>query len=187
MDIITRREAKARGLRAFFTGRPCIRGHVSPRSVSTGHCNRCRADAQEARRQADPEAEKQRMRDYIAREGDNWAARSKAWREQNPERVIAKNAAFRAANPDYGVMWNRHQRAREAGAPGTFTLEDLNSLRKRQRNRCNGCGKRRKLGVDHIIPLSRGGTNWPDNIQLLCHSCNGRKERKTMEEWLRVR
>lgn len=31
------------------------------------------------------------------------------------------------------------------------------------------------LTGDHITPLARGGTNQPDNIQVLCRACNARK------------
>jgi 5-methylcytosine-specific restriction endonuclease McrA len=38
--------------------------------------------------------------------------------------------------------------------------------------------------VDHIFPVSRGGTHEPDNLQCLCRSCNSKKSDKTMAEWL---
>ena len=39
--------------------------------------------------------------------------------------------------------------------------------------------------IDHIFPVSRGGTHEPDNLQCLCRSCNSKKSDKTMAEWLR--
>lgn len=32
--------------------------------------------------------------------------------------------------------------------------------------------------VDHVVPLSRGGTNDPSNLVLACGSCNSRKRAK---------
>lgn len=29
--------------------------------------------------------------------------------------------------------------------------------------------------VDHIIPASQGGTDYPDNLQAVCHTCHTRK------------
>ena len=42
---------------------------------------------------------------------------------------------------------------------------------------CTCCGLTdiHNLTKDHIIPLSKGGTDTPDNIQLLCWACNGSK------------
>jgi hypothetical protein len=42
--------------------------------------------------------------------------------------------------------------------------------------KCANCGKRHGLEYDHKVKFSHGGTNGADNIQMLCRSCNMRKE-----------
>lgn len=44
-------------------------------------------------------------------------------------------------------------------------------------NRCACCGVSEwwNLTVDHIVPLTRGGTDDPTNLQILCHGCNTSK------------
>lgn len=51
-----------------------------------------------------------------------------------------------------------------------------------QEGKCNGCEVLfpfRNLTIDHIIPRSRGGTDDPDNLQLLCAACNSTKGDRT--------
>ena len=40
-QIITRKEAKANGLKKYFTGKPCQRGHISERTFPNGDCLKC--------------------------------------------------------------------------------------------------------------------------------------------------
>ena len=51
---------------------------------------------------------------------------------------------------------------------------------------CAGCNTHfpfRVMDVDHMLPRSKGGTDHPDNLQLLCSGCNRSKGGRTMAEW----
>ncbi|HFT9902344.1 TPA: hypothetical protein ACGTKE_001157 [Escherichia coli] len=41
MEIITRIDAAKRGLKRYYTGKPCKHGHDSERWVYNGHCVEC--------------------------------------------------------------------------------------------------------------------------------------------------
>lgn len=50
-------------------------------------------------------------------------------------------------------------------------------------NICLRCKKKRKLTVDHVIPLSKGGHDTEQNVQPLCKHCNCIKRDKLGKEW----
>ncbi|WP_373292174.1 HNH endonuclease [Deinococcus ruber] len=84
---------------------------------------------------------------------------------------------------------NSKQRAARATAPGIFTGHDIKALFVRQNACCLYCGI--KIGrnyarwhVDHFMPLSRGGSNFPENLVVACEPCNRAKYNKMPWEWL---
>jgi 5-methylcytosine-specific restriction endonuclease McrA len=76
----------------------------------------------------------------------------------------------------------RHLRRQTSGSgktfSSTFSLNNWVEIKKSQRYMCNDCGLKKKLTIDHIYPLSKGGHHNKKNIQALCHSCNSRKKDK---------
>lgn len=119
---------------------------------------------------------------------------SRQYRIDHPEKVkkcnqeyyvnhceeVAENVRrYRADYPERMVVYTQRRRAREAGATGDFTAEQFTELCEKYDNRCLCCGETKKLTADHIIPLSKGGSNDIDNIQPLCQSCNSKKHTQT--------
>jgi len=46
---------------------------------------------------------------------------------------------------------------------------------RRDAGKCARCGSRESLEYDHIVPVSKGGSNTARNIELLCEQCNRTK------------
>jgi 5-methylcytosine-specific restriction protein A len=83
--------------------------------------------------------------------------------------------------PASGSRCRRHQREyeRRRGTPAERGYDETWRLNVRvaitAQPFCSSCRSTTDLTGDHIVPLSRGGTNRADNIRVLCRSCNSRK------------
>lgn len=72
-------------------------------------------------------------------------------------------------------FYSRTREAKEKGANGKYSLLEWKNLKKRYNYRCPACDKVEpdiKLTIDHIVPISKGGSNNIENIQPLCKICN---------------
>jgi len=199
MKTITKIRAKELGLRHFYTGRPCKYGHFAARLVSCGNCTGCFVEYERKRYAANPEkilAKNRRWRvkhpEKINEISRNWcAANRKTARAikqkyaSKPEVKAQRKIWFKEyrQRPESKILSRQHKRTRralETGADGSHTPKDVANIFKMQRGKCAYC--RVKLAneyhVDHIVPLSAGGSNDRKNLQILCPPCNLHKHAK---------
>lgn len=71
------------------------------------------------------------------------------------------------------IVYNMNRRARKLGVDGIITVEYYNSV---INDPCLYCGQRGlPMELDHQIPMSRGGSNLPENVHAVCQFCNKAK------------
>lgn len=126
--------------------------------------------------------------------------KNKAYRDASRDKFLASMATSRAKKIDLYRKKNRknyrahpepykqrahERRARVLAAEGTFSGEQVRRMLEDQDCKCKACGDdiSDAYHEDHVIPLSRGGSNWITNIQLLCPPCNLSKGDKLPHEW----
>lgn len=176
--IVTRAEAKAAGSSRYFTGQSCPRGHIAQRVTTTGTCVFCARAMMLAYHKANKE-DHQRVFERQRR----WLKKNKRhgwdYYAKNAERMKARRRQRYIENPDKFKTAARNREAKKAGAEGSHTTAELQTLLNKQRGKCAYCHKsiRTKRHADHIVALSEGGSNWISNIQLTCPTCNMRKGR----------
>lgn len=129
---------------------------------------------------------------YYAEHRQERIAASKRYAAEHPEHLKAKRRerwlrekASKAWRCDAYRAHIRNYQARKRGAPGKHTGEDREAQYRRQHGRCYWCGEKvgAKYHVDHVVPLARGGTNWPSNLVIACPRCNREKGAKMPHEF----
>lgn len=105
-------------------------------------------------------------------------ARNRLWQTLNRAVVRAGAAIWRQNNREQVAALRRAYKLRKQGATGSHTGDDIKLLFVKQNGRCAYCRDKLRAGfthVDHHKPLSRGGSNGPENLQLTCRRCNLKK------------
>jgi len=79
-----------------------------------------------------------------------------------------------------GIAATHNSRAKRGCNVGVLTAKELFDVYHSQGKYCLCCGSD-KIYFDHVVPLSVGGTNTANNLQLLCSRCNNRKRQQIID------
>ena len=175
------------------------------KSWFSGRCRSCDAAATRERWRLDPDAKAKdrkrrdtnreaiRERDRLRARRDRVKKRAQinrwiaANQERNAEICRAATQRWRDRNPDKATAGSRRRAEMVRRAEGTFTQADIKRITIAQKGKCAICRRKKELTIDHIKPLSKGGTNWPRNIQMLCRPCNSSKQAADPIEYMQKR
>ena len=182
-----RAEAKKTGNKYYFTGKPCVRGHIALRKTK-GSCVECMKEdwaIDNAKRAKKPksEASKAAARRYYERNKEAVKARASARPDEEKRR---HKVAHKQENPEYykaltSVRKRRHRNA----TPKWITAEQKQAMRQLylEAQRLTKLTGERYV-VDHIIPLINPdvcGLHVPWNLRVMTQEENLKKSNKLLD------
>jgi 5-methylcytosine-specific restriction endonuclease McrA len=106
--------------------------------------------------------------------------RAKRYAAKYPEKKKRYNSRWAKENRPYTRAAKSKRRALLANAPGAHTCDSTRRQYDQQDGRCYWCSEplNGDYHEDHVVPLSRGGSNWSINIVCACSWCNLSKHNK---------
>ena len=127
------------------------------------------------------------MMEYSVKNRSSIAKKRRIYYEENFHIIAERNRKYNAENREKCRNNRRNRKARQRNAEGHHTADDILLILDQQNNKCAEptCAVDLADGyhVDHIMPLILGGSNWPENIQCLCPTCNLKKNKKHPIDW----
>lgn len=113
-SVISRSEAKSKGLTLYYTGAPCANGHVDQRWTVSARCKTCQSASSKkyAAENKDKVKERQKARNKLASPNirEKRLASNKAWREANKEKNAERMAKWQSQNKGHIREYNKKYR-----------------------------------------------------------------------------
>lgn len=131
------------------------------------------------------DAELVRMKIRYAKNREADIERKRKDYRDNAEENRAKQRSRYAENKDYFKPYIKARKARIRSSEGSLTAKQVKKMLLDQKGKCIYCKSdiSKNYHVDHIVPISKNGSSFIENIQLLCPTCNLRKCAKMPEDY----
>jgi hypothetical protein len=134
------------------------------------------------------EAHREKYRAYAEERYASYPEYKAAWYVANREKQRGYAATYRDANPEkvraMGAKYRAVKCSATIGDPQAITAI-YRRARENKRVHCYLCGELIPMGqrhVDHIMPLSKGGSHTASNLAIACAHCNMSKNAKMPSE-----
>lgn len=163
------------------------------------YCKGCIRDMSQKQRHENPELNRARQAAYRESHRSHERARGLKRYYSQKDRLLELNRARRKRDSEHVREIERvsYERNKERRRPAKNARQSFRNrlfsnppylilekeLRRLLNSDCLACGTHDRISIDHIIPLSRGGSHSIGNLQPLCVTCNSSKNSKTVMEW----
>lgn len=109
---------------------------------------------------------------------------AKQWASANRSKSRTIKAAWKGRNPDAVFEYAARRTARIRGSSRLERIDRAAIVRRdgSMCYLCNGHLTRLQITLDHVYPVSRGGTHTADNLRVACRACNSRKGSRLLSE-----
>jgi hypothetical protein len=161
MDVILRAQASELGLTHYFTGKPCVNGHISKRRVNDRCCLKCDVSHKRS-------TKSEYKRKHYLKHREVILARKKQYRQNNKgainARAAARKARIKLRTPFWLTPFDKIKIKCYYQIAAMLTREN-----------------KEPWHVDHIIPLQGklvSGLHVPYNLQVMRGSDNISKKNK---------
>jgi regulator of replication initiation timing len=146
LKVISRKEAREKGLKSYFTGLKCCNGHISTRNTKNGSCLDCKR-----------QHKKDNLELYIAsfkkhqdKNKDKIQERSYAWKDKNPDIIRESKRNWRRRNPFQGFVRDTLSRVERLSGKKKVGFKGVELI----------LGYDQKEFKDHIESLWQDGMHW---------------------------
>jgi 5-methylcytosine-specific restriction endonuclease McrA len=152
-------------------------------------------------RQENREQISKRMKQYARENKEHISEYMKRYYQENKDQIAEYQQENKEKITEYMKQYRQSEQGREANYKAAtkrrsykmkvkFTTYQRKELLDRDNWTCQCCGIKvhdrstgdwnthDKANIDHIIPISRGGNSEPNNLQILCRTCNLSKSDK---------
>lgn len=192
---------------AAYRKKVALENTLNPPQVSIKRCSQCKEvklaskfnksiQANDGLHNYCIECNNHRQHDRYLKNKERHAELREAWKKNNLERHLAARSRYYKENKDHIKKYlegyreaNRlklrgYTHARRAMLNGSYTASEFEALVFKSGSKCLACGTPGSpiaLTVDHVLPVSKGGSNYARNLQPLCRACNSLKRAKFID------
>lgn len=136
----------------------------------------------------------ERSKQNYAKNKEHISELRKQWRDNNKEIIRTQKkqsyeankehvSEYKKANRDIYNIINQRHRANKNCLPSNYSKQQWGTVKQYFNNKCAYCGSFSLLEIEHVVPVSKGGSFTADNIIPACKKCNTSKHDYDIFEW----